>query len=69
MGELRNAQKYSVLVPEGKRSLGNHMCGLENDTKTDFRESGCGYVHWIHLAQNGIQWRSLRITLMKFRVQ
>jgi hypothetical protein len=31
VGELRNAQKYLILVPEGKRSLGNHMRGWEND--------------------------------------
>jgi hypothetical protein len=46
---------YRVLVGkfEGKRPLGRHGCGWEDNTKIYLRERGWGVKDWIHVDQIG----------------
>jgi hypothetical protein len=50
MGEMRNAYKILVGMPEGKKPLGGPRRRWEDNIKMDFREIGFGGVGWIHLA-------------------
>jgi hypothetical protein len=54
--------------PEGKRPLGRPRRSWVDNIKIDFRETGCGGVDWIDLAQNRDQWRAFVNTVMNFRV-
>jgi hypothetical protein len=47
MGEMRNTYKSLIGKPEGKRPLGRHRCGWEDNVE---REIGLEGVVWIHLA-------------------
>jgi hypothetical protein len=40
MGKMRNAYKILVGEPEGKRLLGRHRHGLEENTRMDLGEVG-----------------------------
>jgi len=51
------------------RALGRPRCKWEDNFKTDLRETGCGVVDWLRLAQDRDQWQSLVKTVMKLRVQ
>jgi hypothetical protein len=57
-----------VSKPEGKRPLGSHGCGWEDNIKTSLREIGWGSRDWVHLAHNRDQWRALVNTVMSLRV-
>jgi hypothetical protein len=65
MGEGRNV--YTVLVgkPEGKDQLEDQ--GVDG-IKMDLRETGCGGVEWIHLAQDRDRWRAVVNAVMNLRV-
>jgi hypothetical protein len=52
---------------EGKRPLGTSRHMREDNIKMDLRQIGCVGLDWIHLAQNGDQWRALVNTVMSFR--
>jgi hypothetical protein len=51
----KNAYKVFMGKPEGKRPLGRPRCRWEDNIKMDRRQDG---VDWIHLAQDGDQWRA-----------
>jgi hypothetical protein len=38
--------------PEGKRSLGRHRRGWEDNIKMDLQEVGCEGMDWIELAED-----------------
>jgi hypothetical protein len=61
---------YSILVgkPEGKRPLGRHRHGSDDNIKMYLREIGFGGTDWIHPAQDKEQWRALVNTTMNLRV-
>jgi hypothetical protein len=56
MGERRAV--YSVLVgkPEGKRPLGRHWHGWEDNIKMELQEVGFGGMDWIKLARVKDRW-------------
>jgi hypothetical protein len=68
IGEVRGA--YNILVgrPEGRRPLGKPRRRWEENIKMDLRQTGFGYVDWIHLAQDRDRWRALVNTVMNLRV-
>jgi hypothetical protein len=53
---------------EGNRPLGRPKRRWEDNIKMDLRERGWGGMDWIHLAQDGDQWRALVNTVMNLRV-
>jgi hypothetical protein len=57
--EMRNACKNFVGKPEGKRPLGRSKSKRKYNMKEDLRNVGFGRAELIHLAQHGVQWRSL----------
>jgi hypothetical protein len=50
--------------PEGKIPLRRLRRGCENDTKIKLKETGWGHVTWMHLAQNGKNWRAVSHTVI-----
>jgi hypothetical protein len=54
--------------PEGKTPLGRPRRRWEDGTTMDLRETGCGGVEWIQLAQNRDRWQALVNMVMKFWV-
>jgi hypothetical protein len=59
IGEIRNAYKILVGIPEGKRPLGRPRRRWEDNIRMDIREKKWEVVDWIHLAQDRNQWRVL----------
>jgi len=47
MGEIRNAYRILVWKPEGKRQLGRHRNGWENNIKMDVRWNGKAWTGFI----------------------
>jgi hypothetical protein len=52
MGKWRNAYRFMVGNPEGKRELGRPRRRKEYQIKMDLRETGWGGMDWIDLAQD-----------------
>jgi hypothetical protein len=52
MKEAKNVYKVLVEIPEEKSPLVRPSCRWEDEIRMDFRESGCGSVEWIQLAQD-----------------
>jgi hypothetical protein len=59
MGEGRDMYRVLVGKLEGKRPLGRRRRRWEDGIKMDLRETGCGDVEWIHLAQDMNRWRAV----------
>ena len=68
MGEERGAYRVLVEKPEGKRPLRRPRRRWVDNIRMDLQEVGCGYVHWIGLAQDRDSWRTLVSAVMNLRV-
>jgi hypothetical protein len=68
MREARNVYKVLVEIPEGKSPLVRPRRRWEDEIRMDFRESGCGSVEWIQLAQDRDRWRAVVNTVTNLRV-
>jgi hypothetical protein len=68
MGEGRNLYRVWVGKPEGKRPLERPRRRWEDVIKMDLRETGWGFVEWIHLAQDRDRWRAVVNAVMNLRV-
>jgi hypothetical protein len=66
--EMRNAYQILVGKSEGKRLLGRLRRRWEDNIRMDLRKTGWEGVDWIHLAQDGYQWRAVMNTVMNLRV-
>jgi hypothetical protein len=58
-GEKRNAYRFLVGKPEGKRPLGRPRCRWVDNIRMDLGEVGWGDVDWIGRAQDRKRWRAL----------
>jgi hypothetical protein len=67
-GEKRNAYRFLVGKPEGKKSLGRPRRRWMDNIKIDLGEIGWDGVDWIGLAQDRDKWRALVNSLMNLRV-
>jgi hypothetical protein len=54
--------------PEGKRPLGRHRRGWEDNIMMDVREIGIDGANWIRLAQDRVHWLAFVNTVMNLRV-
>jgi hypothetical protein len=48
--KMRNVYKILVRKCEGKRPLGRHRHGWEDNIRMGLREIGWEYMDWMHLA-------------------
>jgi hypothetical protein len=53
---------------EGKKPLGRPRRRWEDWVRTDLKETGCGDVEWIQLAQDRDRWRALVNAVMNLWV-
>jgi hypothetical protein len=64
MGEGRGVYRVSIGKPEGKRPLGRHKRGWEDNIKLDLREIGIDGANLTRLAQDRVQCRAFVNTVM-----
>jgi hypothetical protein len=68
MGEERKACMLLMGKPEGKRPLEIPRRRWVDNIKINLRETGCGDMDWIGLAQDRDRWRALVNMVMNLRV-
>jgi hypothetical protein len=68
MGGMRGEYRILVAKPEGKRPLGKHRRGWEDNINIDFQEVGCEVMDWIELAKDRDRWRALVNAVTKLQV-
>jgi hypothetical protein len=69
MGAIRNAHKIFVGKPAAKWPHGRYRRRWQDNIKTVLREIGWWSVDWMHVAQDGNQWRAVVNTVMNLWVQ
>jgi hypothetical protein len=62
---MRNAHKILVEKPEWERPFGRSRHRWEDNINMDL--TGVGYVYWIRLAQDVVQWQALLNMIMNTR--
>jgi hypothetical protein len=67
-GDDEKCIQHLVRKPERKRPPERSRHRWEDNIWMDLREVGWESVDWIHLAQDGDQWRALVITVMNLRI-
>jgi hypothetical protein len=67
-GVKRNAYRFLVGKPEGRRPLGRPKHRWVDDIRMDLKEIGWGGVNWIRLAQDRKRWRALVNSVLNLRV-
>jgi hypothetical protein len=65
--DKRTAYRVLVGEPEGKRPLGRSRRRWDDNIRINLEETACGGANWIHLAENGNQWRDLVSMVMNLR--
>jgi hypothetical protein len=68
MGEKRNAYRFLVGKPEGKKPLRRPRRRWLDNIRMDVVEVGWGDVDWIGLAQDRNRWRALVNSALNLRV-
>ena len=68
MGERRGVYRVLVGKPEGKRPLGRHRHGWEDNIKMDLQEVGCGSLTGLMWLRNRDVWWALVSAVMNLRV-
>jgi hypothetical protein len=68
MGEKRNAYRFLVGKPEGRRPLGRPKRRWLDNIRMDLLEVGWGDVGWIGLARDRGRWRALVSSVLNLRV-
>jgi hypothetical protein len=65
-GENRGACKLLVRKPEEKRPLGRPSCRCMDNIKMDLGKIGWDGMDFIHMVQDGDQWRGRVNMVIKF---
>jgi hypothetical protein len=68
VGEKRNAYRFLVGKPEGRRPLGRPRRRWVDNIRIDLGEVGWGDVVWISLAQDRNRWKALVNWVLNLRV-
>jgi hypothetical protein len=68
MGKKRNAYRFMVRKPEGKRPLGRPTHRKVDIVRMDLGEVGWDDVDWIGLAKDRNRWRALVNSVLNLRV-
>jgi hypothetical protein len=68
MGKMRHTYKILVGTVEGKRPRARPRRRWADNIRMNLTEIGWEGVEWIHLAQDGDQWRAHADTIMNLRV-
>jgi hypothetical protein len=68
MGENRNAYRFLVGKPEGRRPLRRPRRRWLDNIRMDLVEVGWGDVDWIGLPQDRDRWRALVNSVLNLRV-
>jgi hypothetical protein len=68
IGQKKNAYRFFVRKPEGKRPLGKSRRKWEDNIKMDLREIIWDDIEWIDLAQDRVPWRVRMGTAMNLQV-
>jgi hypothetical protein len=68
MGEKRNAYRFLVGKPEGRRPLGRPSRRWLANIRMDLVEVGWSDVNWIGLGQDKGRWRALVNSVLNLRV-
>jgi len=68
MGEMRSAYDSLIGKAEEKRPRARPRRRWEDNIRMNLTEIGWEGVEWIHLAQDGDQWRAHADTIMNLRV-
>jgi hypothetical protein len=67
MGEMRNAYKMLMGIPERKRLRVRPERRWGDNIRMDFRETGLEGLDWMNLAQDGDQWWVVVKAVMNLR--
>jgi hypothetical protein len=67
-GAKRNAYRILVGKQVGKRQLARPRRRWEDNIKMYLRDTGWGGIHWIDMAHDRDQWKTLVNTVMNLRV-
>jgi ribosomal protein S2 len=68
MQAKKKAYRLLAGKSQGKRPLGRARCRWADNTKLYLKNIRWDGMHWIDLAQDRDQWRTLVNTIKKFRV-
>jgi len=68
IGEMRNAYKMLIRIPEEKTPLVRARHKWEDNIRVDLREVGWENVEWMHLAQGRDQWWNHVNTIMNLQI-
>ena len=68
MEQSRNAYRFLVGKPEGKRPLGRPRQRWEDNIRMNLREVGCDPGEWIDLTEDRDQWRVYVRVVMNLQV-
>jgi hypothetical protein len=68
MGEMRNAYKILVEIPQGNRPLGKSKRTHKDNITMDLREIRWEDMDWMHPAQDRDRWRTPVNTVMNLCV-
>jgi hypothetical protein len=68
MAVMKNAYKILVGKPQRKMIISRPRRRWKDDIKMSLRPIACKNMHWIQLAKDRVQRRTLVNTIIKFRV-
>ena len=68
MGEKRNAYRFFVGTPEGRRAFGRPRCRWHDNIRINLKERGWKSVKWNNLVEAVDKWQALARSVKEFNV-